>query len=92
MLYRNDQRLEVRSAGIRQSAKRRLSLNDLQWAQVVFVMERGHKQWIQEHFRDTNLPPIEVLEIPDDLEYMNPELQRLLRSAIDPELEVLLHS
>lgn len=89
VLYRDDARLEVRSAGIRQGAKRRISENDLHWANVIFVMEREHKQWIQEHFRDTALPPIQVLDIPDDLEYMNPELQRLLRLAIDPEIDAL---
>lgn len=89
VLYRDDARLEVRSAGIRQGAKRRISENDLHWANVIFVMEREHKQWIQEHFRDTALPQIQVLDIPDDLEYMNPELQRLLRLAIDPEIDAL---
>ena len=92
VLYRNDARLEVRSAGIRPDAKRRLSEKDLRWADVIFVMEREHQQWIQEHFRDTALPPIQVLDIPDDLEYMNPELQHLLRLAIDPEIAALCQS
>lgn len=92
VLYRNDQRLEVRSAGIREGAKRRVSANDLKWAHVVFAMEQRHKQWIQENFRDLKLPRIDVLDIPDDLEYMDPELQRLLRSAIDPELDALLQT
>lgn len=55
-------------------------------------MEQKHKKRIQENFRDIKLPPIEVLDIPDDLEYMNPKLQRILREAIDPEIEALLQS
>jgi len=90
VLYRDDPRLEVRSAGIRRGAKRRLTEKDLRWAQVIIVMERAHRQWIQNRFRATELPPIQVLDIPDDLEYMNPELQRLLRLAIDPEIASLL--
>ncbi len=90
MLYRDDPRLEVRSAGIRPNAKRRISSNDIDWADAIFVMEREHKKWIQDHFRDQEIPPIEILDIPNDLEYMNPELQRLLRLAIDLEIDALL--
>jgi predicted protein tyrosine phosphatase len=39
-LYRNEARLEVRSAGVRAEAKRRINEADLKWADVVFVMER----------------------------------------------------
>jgi predicted protein tyrosine phosphatase len=89
-LYRNDPRLEVRSAGIRANATRRVSKRDLAWAEVIMVMEREHKKWIQEHFRDEQLPPIVNLNVTVGLGFMNPELQRILRSAIDPEIEALL--
>ena len=92
VLYRNDARLEVRSAGLRTDAKRHLSTSDVTWAQVIFVMDRDQKAWVQERFRDLQLPPIRVLDIPDTLVYMDPELQRLLREAIDPELAGLLSS
>ena len=91
-LYRDHPQLEVRSAGIRPNARRRIGAGDIKWSDVIFVMEREHKKWIQDHFRDAELPPIEILDIPDDLGFMNPELQTLLRLAIDPELEVLLSS
>lgn len=91
-LYRDDPRLEVRSAGIRPSAKRKISKRDLAWAEVIMVMEREHKKWIQEHFRDVKLPPIVNLDITASLGYMDPELQLLLRSSIDPEIEALLSS
>jgi predicted protein tyrosine phosphatase len=92
MLYRDDPRLEVRSAGIRANAARRISARDLAWADVVMVMEREQKKWIQENFRDVPLPPILNLDITANLEYMDTGLQRLLRAAIDPEIEVLLSS
>lgn len=90
MLYRSDPRLSVKSAGVSSSAKHLISDADVQWAEVIFVMERGHKARIQERFRDSELPPIEVLDIPETLQYMDPELQRLLRLAIDPEINALL--
>lgn len=90
VLYRNDARLEVRSAGIRSGARRRLSAADLSWAQIVFVMEREQRQWIQENFREVGLPPLVTLDIPDEFGYMDPPLQRRLRAAIGPELDAVL--
>lgn len=92
LLYRNDPRLEVRSAGVRAEAKRRISEADMAWADVIFVMDRKQKSWIEERFRDVGVPRIQVLDITDGLIYMDPELQRLLRLAIDPEIEALLNS
>ena len=42
-LYRNDPRLEVRSAGVNAKAARRLSEADLNWADLVYVMESDQK-------------------------------------------------
>src|SRR4051794_2423293 len=92
ILYRNDARLEVRSAGVRSDAKRRISPADVTWADVIFVMDREQKSRIQERFRDVQLPLIQVLDIPDGLVYMDPELQQLLRLAIEPEIAALLAS
>lgn len=89
-LYRNDTRLEVRSAGVRSEAKRRVSESDMRWADIVFAMERSHKRWLASQFPELDLPPIEVLEIPDDYEFMDVELQEMLRLTLDPEIDSLL--
>jgi predicted protein tyrosine phosphatase len=89
-LYRKDTRLEARSGGVRPDAKHRVSEKDLRWADVVFVMEREHKVWLLTRFEDLDLPPIEVLEIPDEYAYMDSKLQEILRMAIDPEINALL--
>ncbi len=81
--------MEVRSAGLRNEARHRLSASDLAWADIVMVMENEQKKWIKENFRGQPLPPVINLEITASLEYMHPELQRLLREAIDPEIEAL---
>src|SRR5436190_5620787 len=88
-IYRNDARVEVRSAGVRAGANRRVSEADLRWADVVFVMERDHKQWITMRFEGFTLPPIDVLDIPDDFELMDPALVEMLHLMLDPEIEVL---
>lgn len=84
-IYRDDTRLEVRSAGVRSGACRRVSESDLQWADIVYVMEREHKQWIDMRFEDVERPKIEVLEIPDEFEVMDVGLIEMLRAMLDPE-------
>ena len=88
-LYRNDARIEVRSAGVRSEAKHRVSAADLRWADIVFVMEPDHKSWITMRFEELDLPPIEVLDIPDEYAYMAPDLQEMLRLTLDPEINSL---
>lgn len=91
-LYRNDARLDVRSAGVRSDANRRVSEADLAWADVVFVMEREHQRWITQRFEGMKLPPIDVLDIPDEFEVMDPALQEILRSLLDPEIAHLVEN
>lgn len=89
-LYREDTRLSVRSAGVRRGANRYVTETDIQWAHVIFVMEREHKRIISERFLHLDFPQIVVLDIPDDYEYMHPDLQVLIRAAVDPILELLI--
>lgn len=89
-LYRNDARLEVRSAGVRLGARRTITREDLEWADFIFVMEREHIRRICDLFPGLPLPRVCILEIPDEFRFMDPELQELLREAIDPELEAAL--
>jgi len=89
-IYRNDPRLDVRSAGVRSGANRRVSESDLRWADVVFVMEQEHKLWMTTRFEGLELPRIDVLEIPDQFAYLDPQLQEMLRMMLDPELDHLL--
>jgi predicted protein tyrosine phosphatase len=67
--------VNVRSAGTSPKAKRPVNVADLQWADVIFVMEPKHKQRLQADFRQClNGKRIEVLDIPDDYQFMDPEL------------------
>jgi predicted protein tyrosine phosphatase len=89
-IYRNDSRVEVRSGGVRAGANRRVSEADLRWADVVFVMEREHKLWLRKRFEGIELPRIDVLEIPDEFEVMDPALIEALRMMLEPEIELLV--
>ena len=88
-LYRNDARLEVRSGGVRSDSLRRVNEADLKWANIVFAMEPEHKSWLTTRFEHLDLPRIDVLDIPDDYEVMDPELQVILQSMLDPEFDHL---
>lgn len=87
-VYQDDPRVEVRSAGLSASARCRVSEKLLRWADRVLVMEHEHKQrlWVQfpEVVRELR---IEVLDIPDDYEFMNPELVTLIRERVEPLLD-----
>ena len=82
--YRDDPRLDVRSAGLSSKSPHRLSSRDLDWADLVLVMETEHKRRIAREFRDhPELPPIESLEIPDEYRKMDPELVALIRGGTE---------
>jgi predicted protein tyrosine phosphatase len=53
-------------------------------------MEREHKVWLSSRFEALQLPPVEVLDIPDEYEYMEPQLQEILRLTQDPEINALI--
>lgn len=87
-VYQNDPRVEVRSAGTSTSARCRVSEKLLRWADLVLVMEYSHKLRLREQFPElVRELHIEVLDIPDDYEFMNPELVALIRERVEPLLE-----
>lgn len=58
-----------------------------QWADVIFVIERSHKNRIVKKFKTFPIgKPIVVLDILDEYEFMNPELVRLLQKNAAPLL------
>lgn len=86
-IYQNDPRVQVRSAGTSSSARIRVSEKLLQWADLICVMEHTHKRRLREQFADlyTDLD-IEVLDISDDYEFMDPTLMELIRERVEPLL------
>jgi predicted protein tyrosine phosphatase len=86
-VWRRHPGIAVRSAGTSRNARRTVSVDDLQWADVVFVMEEKHKSRLVADFRSTlQHKRLVVLDIPDDYKYMDPELIALLN---DPVAHVL---
>lgn len=87
-IYSNDPRVNVRSAGLRDSAKRRIGIRDLEWADVIFVMERKQKLELMDRFVGYEYTgQVFVLDIPDDFQFMDPVLQELIRNGVEPVIE-----
>ena len=69
------------SAGTNRDAEEALTDELVEWADVIFVMERTHRTKLQKKHRtvlkDTR---VIVLGIPDDYEFMSPDLIHLLNA------------
>ena len=87
MIFRDDPRLAVRSAGTSDSSKRRITESDLLWGDLILVMELKYAAWIRALFPEEAIPPMRALDIPDDYDYMDAELIELLQSAVAHELD-----
>ena len=85
-IYANDQRIEIRSAGVSLLSSHRASQKDMEWADLILVMEPKHKARLARMFRDMQLPPIECLEIPDDFGLMDDALVPLIRVGTEAHL------
>lgn len=82
-VWKNHSELNVRSAGTSPRAKRTVNAKDIQWADIILVMEQKHKNRLKAEFsRLLNYKQIEVLDIPDDYQYMDQELVDILRQAV----------
>jgi predicted protein tyrosine phosphatase len=86
-VWRRHPRIEARSVGTSSGARHPVSAGDLDWADVVVVMEDKHRARLLARFRALLAhKPVHVLDIPDDYPYMDPDLVELLR---DPVAELL---
>jgi predicted protein tyrosine phosphatase len=69
------------SAGLGSDAEVPLSPEQIDWATIVFVMEKVHRKRLATRFgRHLGGKRVICLDIPDDYEYMQPELIRLLEA------------
>ena len=87
-IYADSPLVSARSAGTNKGARRSVGAADLAWADLVLVMEQKHKQRVMAAFPgEMKFKKLQVLDIPDNYQYMDPELIEEIRSAVDPLLE-----
>jgi predicted protein tyrosine phosphatase len=76
---------EVASAGLDSEAETPVSSDLLEWADVIFVMERAHRNKLSKKFKPhLKSKRIICLDIPDEFEFMDPVLVRLLEAKAGP--------
>ncbi|CAH0997540.1 hypothetical protein EMA8858_03674 [Emticicia aquatica] len=86
-IFKNSQEHQVQSAGTEPSARIKISEKLINWSDIIFVMEKKHKQRIDQRFASiSNEKEIIILDIPDDYQFMDEELIELIKIAVSPYL------
>lgn len=75
--------IEVESAGTNHDAENPLTPELVEWADIIFVMEKMHRAKLQQKFRK-NLKRARIicLDIPDNYQFMDPALVQLLEERV----------
>ncbi|MCD1265132.1 low molecular weight protein tyrosine phosphatase family protein [Shinella sumterensis] len=79
--------IETSSAGTNNDAENPLSAELIEWADIVFVMEKVHRSKVQTRYRSAlRGKRVICLDIPDNYTFMDPALVALLKVKVPPHL------
>ncbi len=82
-IWRRREGYGARSAGTSPRAQRTVSAADINWADIIFVMEGKHRDRLKARFsRPLAHKPLHVLDIPDEYRYLDEELITLLEVSV----------
>lgn len=86
-VFSTQSNISVASAGLNHDAENTVTSELVEWADIIFVMEKAHKNKLTSKFK-ANIKSQRVicLNIPDDFEFMDPDLVRLLNVRVPPHL------
>ena len=74
----------VRSAGTENNSRVKVTPGLLGWADLIFCFEKKHRRRIEEKYQDIiSGKKIVTMNIPDDYEYMDEELQEIVKSYFE---------
>ena len=77
----------VSSAGTNRGAETLVDAELVLWADLIFVMEKSHQQRLNVRFRgELKGKRVICLDIPDNYQFMQPELVRLLKKKVEKHL------
>lgn len=81
--------IQTASAGLGADATVPVSTEQLEWADIIFVMEKAHKNRLTKKFgRLLKGKRVICLDIPDEYEYMQPDLISILKAKVSPYLRL----
>lgn len=75
----------TRSCGVMSEAIPPVHANLLEWADMIYCLERQHMQFIHQTFGDRYVDKIRVLDIPDNFAYRDRELLSYIAAALKDE-------
>jgi predicted protein tyrosine phosphatase len=79
--------IEATSAGLNHDAEEPLTAEMVREADLIFVMEKAHRNRLSKRFKTAlGRARVVCLDIPDDYEFMDPELVMLLRTRVPRHL------
>jgi predicted protein tyrosine phosphatase len=79
---------QVRSAGTQPDARIVVTEGHIGWADLIFVMEKSHLNRLRRKYSEAlQGKRVITLRIPDDYDFMQPELLDELRAKLEPYVE-----
>ena len=82
-IFAEKEGFEVLSAGLNNDADIPLTNELVEWANTIFVMEKAQRNKLRKKFKKfLNKQKIICLDIPDDYEYMEPQLVEILHQRL----------
>jgi len=89
-IYKKNKNHQVKSAGTESSARIRVNEKLLRWADMVFVMEKKHKERLIDSFNEIiSNKELYVLDILDEYQYMDAELIAEIKDIVSTYLDDL---
>ena len=86
-IYKNSPVYHVRSAGTEAGARIKATAKIIVWADIIFVMEKKHKERLIQKFPDeARAADIVVLNIEDHYKFMDEELVAMIQTGVAPYL------
>ena len=87
-IYKNSKNHWVKSAGTEPGARIKITAKLIKWADIIFVMEKKHRQRLMQKFPDdTRSTEVVALEIEDHYKFMDSELVEIIRASVAPYIE-----
>ncbi|MDY7539727.1 low molecular weight protein tyrosine phosphatase family protein [Undibacterium sp. RTI2.1] len=89
-VFANHPGIETSSAGLNHDAENPVTPELVEWADLIFVMEKAHRNKLSAKFKkQLSKAKVICLDIPDDYEFMDPMLIRLLHAKVSRFLPAL---
>lgn len=82
-IFKSRPGIQVKSAGTEPSARIKVTEGMIGWADIILVMEKKHAAILRQDFQQTLIGKrLRCLDIPDDYEFMDPDLIGMLESVV----------